>query len=66
MKNYRCAWCGQSIPAGEVHYQFVGMWESEFQNWRMHEECHDAADADIDITMDGFAPFENERPTLPV
>lgn len=60
-KNHRCEWCGESIPAGEKYVRYVGMWESEFQNWAMHQECHDAASMSDDI-YDGFAPFEAERP----
>jgi hypothetical protein len=60
-KDHRCEWCGQSIPRGEVHYLFVGVWEGEWQNWRMHEECSKYANLNNEF-IDGFTPFENERP----
>ena len=60
-KDYRCEWCGESIPKGEVHAHFVGVWEGEWQNWRMHDECYDYSTS-TDECQDGFMPFENERP----
>ena len=59
-KDHRCEWCGEPIPMGEKHTQYVGMWENEFQNWRMHNECFSAADHED--MEDGFTPFEHERP----
>lgn len=38
-KTYRCAHCNEQIEKGEKHYHFVGKWEGDFQNWRMHTEC---------------------------
>ncbi len=58
-KEHRCHWCAQAILKGEKHAHFVGVWEGDFQNWRMHSECHDAADESI---CEGFTPFEHERP----
>ncbi len=60
-KDYRCEWCGQAIPKGDIHYQFAGRWECEWQAWRMHMECQESGWAEGDIS-DGFTPFENERP----
>jgi hypothetical protein len=60
-KNYRCEWCGQIIPKGEAHYVFTGMWENEFQYWRMHDECKAGAELNGDM-HDGFTPYEAERP----
>ena len=60
-KDYRCEWCGQGIPKGEKHVHFVGIWEGEWQNWRMHNECHASASTNDELS-DGFSPFENERP----
>jgi hypothetical protein len=60
-KEYRCEWCGQKIPKGEKHVAYVGMWENEFQNWRMHDECY--ADAqNSDEMSDGFSSYDHERP----
>ncbi len=60
-KKHRCEWCGQPIPPHEKYVRYVGMWESEFQNWAMHQECHDAASMNDELA-DGFSPFESERP----
>lgn len=38
-KIHRCEWCHQQIVIGESHLQFIGHWEGEFQNWRVHHEC---------------------------
>jgi len=62
-KAYRCEWCGQSILTGEKHVHYVGKWDGEFQNWRMHLECYNESSKDRDA-LDGFTPFENERPVL--
>lgn len=60
-KQHRCAWCGEGIPVGEKYVRYVGMWEDEFQNWAMHDECH--ADAlHTDDLSDGFTMYDNERP----
>ncbi len=61
-KDYRCEWCGETILRGEKHTQFTGMWEGEFQNWRMHDECHEAGSHFNDEISDGFTPYGNERP----
>ena len=58
---YTCEWCGETIQVLEKHVHFVGTWEGEWQNWRMHDECHEAA-ADSDEMQDGFSPYEHERP----
>ena len=60
-KNYRCEWCGQTIPKGEKHVHHKGVWESEFQDWRMHQECFDDGTGTEEI-QEGFLPFENARP----
>lgn len=62
-KDHRCEWCGQSIPKGEMFQHFVGKWDNEFQNWRMHDECYNAASQDDDL-IDGFCPYGNERPKM--
>ena len=60
-KDHRCEWCGETIPKGEVHAKYTGMWEGDFQNWRMHQECYDVSVLNDEL-IDGFAPYENERP----
>jgi hypothetical protein len=60
-KDHRCEWCGEPIPKGERHYQYTGIWQGEWQYWRMHEECREQSQLD-DAYDEGFSPFENERP----
>jgi len=45
-KPHRCDACYGPIPEGERHFNYRGMWEGEWQNWRMHEECHAVWDTD--------------------
>jgi hypothetical protein len=59
-REHRCEWCGQKILKGEKHYKFNGVWQGDFQNWRMHTECSEAWDQENE--GDGFSPFENQRP----
>ena len=59
-KDHRCEWCGETIPTGEKHLRFSGMWEGAWQNWRMHSDCHDYAD-ESEALSDGFVPYEHER-----
>ena len=60
-KDYRCAWCGQTIPKGEKHTKEFGVWEGELQNWRMHDECFEDA-AQSEEMQEGFLLYEHERP----
>ena len=60
-KDHRCGWCGQAIAKGEKHAHYVGKWEGEFQNWRMHAECYEAFD---DSGDESFMPGEGERPVV--
>jgi hypothetical protein len=41
-KTHPCIWCNEPIVIGERHFKYVGEWEGEFQNWRMHSDCLDA------------------------
>ena len=60
-KDHTCEWCGEKIPKGEKHLYYTGVWENEWQNYRMHLECHDYG-CQTETIQDGFTPFENERP----
>ena len=60
-KPHRCWWCGETIPQGERHVQFVGTFKGDFQSWRMHGECYDAG-MECDEIQEGFSPYENKRP----
>jgi hypothetical protein len=60
-KPHRCSWCGQRIEAKADAYHYKGMYDGEWQNWYMHEECQEA------YALNGneeFDPFEGERPAL--
>ena len=63
-KDRRCEWCGEGIPAEEKHQHYVGKFEGEFQDWRMHVECWDNYQTNCD--PDGFSPYGQERPKLAV
>lgn len=52
-KRHRCVACYGPIPEGESHYHYRGMYSGDWQNWRMHKECHDSWDAD---NCDEFTP----------
>ena len=58
-KNHRCEACYGLIPRGETHYLYEGMYEDEWQYWRMHEECFEAYDAD---GMGEFSPGDMPKP----
>jgi hypothetical protein len=60
-KDHACAWCGQTIPKGEQHIHFTGVWQGDFQDWRMHDECHNLA-SDTGELQEGFNLYDNERP----
>ena len=62
-KDHRCIWCGETIPKGSHHAHYVGKWEGEFQDWRMHSECHEDASEGFEIE-EGFTPFDHQRPTI--
>lgn len=56
-KTHRCEWCGEEIPKGERFAHYKGMWQDEWQNWRMHEECYDAmTDMPYYDILDGWEP----------
>lgn len=59
-KEHRCEYCGEKILKGEKHIKFSGVFEGEFQNWRMHDECNTAWCATED---EYFEPLVNERPS---
>lgn len=60
-KQHRCEWCYGLILKGETHYQYKGMYGGEWQNWRMHPECH--ADWDTPGEDNEFMPGDHERPS---
>lgn len=60
-KDYRCEWCGETILKAETHHHFVGKFEGEFQNWRMHSECNEAYSSSWRDFQDGFSPYEFKR-----
>ena len=62
-KPHRCEWCYEAILKGEQHHQFKGMWQGDWQNWRIHNECHEEYAKEPEH-MDGFMPGEGKRPKL--
>jgi hypothetical protein len=60
-KIHVCEWCAGEINRGEKHVQFKGMFEGDWQNWRMHNECKAVAEAD-DSLNEGFAFGAGEMP----
>lgn len=64
VQDYRCEWCGETIPKDARHPHFVGMWHGAFQNWRMHSECYEAA-GENEYLVNGFTPYDHERPIAP-
>ncbi len=44
-KAHRCSGCRSIIPQGELHFHFKGKWEGDWQDWRLHAECHADWDA---------------------
>lgn len=38
-KSYRCIYCIDRIAPGTKHFKFVGIYQGDWQNWRMHLEC---------------------------
>ena len=52
-KRHLCEACFGPIAAGEFHYQANGMYESNGDNWRMHEECFEIFKANGYEVRDG-------------
>lgn len=60
-KPHKCEYCLGPIPKGEKHYHYSGMFDGEWQNWRMHAECYTDY-VDNDVYGDGFAPGDGQMP----
>ena len=60
--EHRCEYCYGPIPKGEKHPQFKGMWDGEWQNWRMHQECYDYYSRSENYPDDGFTPGDAPVP----
>ena len=58
-KDHRCEYCYGRIPKGEEHVHFTGVYEGEWQNWRMHRECSDDFDSGGEFE---FVPGAAEMP----
>lgn len=59
-KERRCEYCYGPIPTKEQYVHFKGMWDGEWQNWKMHNECYESYMAGEPI--DGFGPGDAEMP----
>lgn len=62
-KQHRCDACYGPIPKGEKHFNYCGKYGGDWQNWRMHEECHAAwyADDSGEFVEGGFAMPDRVR-----
>lgn len=65
-KEHRCIWCYWRIPKGEKHKLYKGVYDGEWQNWRMHNECYEeqqdqARDGDTEFTPGCANPPERIR-----
>jgi hypothetical protein len=58
-KEHCCEYCYGPIPKAEKHVQYKGMYDGDWQNWRMHNECFEAYD---DSGQDCFCPGEADMP----
>jgi hypothetical protein len=61
-KHGSCVWCYGPIPKGETHKHYKGMFDGQWQNWKMHDECYAAYVASSDYGNEGFTPGEGEMP----
>jgi len=62
-KDHRCEYCYGPIPKGEEHFYYRGMYDGEWQNWRMHRECYEGYEIDAQYSGDWeFMPGEADRP----
>ena len=52
-KSHRCIYCVERIAPGTRHLHFTGVWEGDWQDWRMHKECEAAHDASQDEYSEG-------------
>jgi len=43
-KEHRCVHCWTPIVVGERHKKYAGIWEGDFQDWRVHTDCLPALD----------------------
>ena len=43
-KIHKCCWCWQDIVKGEKHYHQIGIFNGDWNDWRMHLDCHDVSD----------------------
>ena len=59
-KDHRCEWCAGPIPKGEKHKQYKGIYDGEWQNWRMHDECYEAQQKEAIQGYCEFMPGDGE------
>jgi hypothetical protein len=38
-KQHQCIWCYEHVMVNEYHHHYKGMWEGDWQDWRMHLDC---------------------------
>lgn len=59
-RSHRCQHCIERIAPGTKHMRYVGVWQGDWQDWRMHEECLIASDHSRE-NMDSYDPLCDER-----
>lgn len=59
-KQHRCVWCYGPIPKGELHWRYKGIYDGDWQDWRMHDECW--IDSERDSECGEFSPASGEVP----
>ena len=59
-KDSRCDWCGETMKKGETVYRWKGMWEGDWQNWKMHNECEIAMRKEDEFS-EGFESYVHVR-----
>jgi hypothetical protein len=56
-KQHQCIWCYDPVVVGEYHHHYKGMWESDWQDWRMHldclKACREEQDGDSEVHDEG-------------
>lgn len=60
-KSHRCIWCVERIAPGTKHFKYVGIWQGDWQNWRMHNECLESHESARDYYQDEICNNRHRR-----
>jgi len=62
-KLHQCEWCGQRIALAENCYYRAYIFDGDFINGWMHNECREAMDATDSYDLaEGWIPGDYDRP----